>query len=380
LFRAATLSPGSHAKIAIASHCYVETVGGQEQWQVDGTAPELYQRYLVPAMTALWAADLVELAALQPGDRVLDAACGTGVVARVAAARVGVIGRVVALDVNPGMLAVARSLPVVAGASVEWREGSVLALSFADDAFDVVLCQFGLQFFADRSAALRELRRVLAPAGRLAVNVFGPIEHNPATNALADALDRLVDPAASLAKRTEHALADAEELRTLIVGAGFDVVVIRTARQIVRFPSAASYVQIQLTATPLATLIDKYQPDARSRLVAALVEDVGVALAPYTGPDGLAVPQEVHALVATRLTRAGRDDRPQTATGARTVCAVSCAAGTHPLSGGVPVDHSYDTAIQLFSSFPGHTIGSGDSWTIGTKGAFGICCSPTASK
>jgi SAM-dependent methyltransferase len=91
-----------------------DMTGEQEQWQLDASAPELYQRCLVPAMTAMWACDLASRAALLPGHRVLDVACGTGVVARVAAERVSGDGRVAGLDINPGMLAVARSLPAVA--------------------------------------------------------------------------------------------------------------------------------------------------------------------------------------------------------------------------------------------------------------------------
>jgi ubiquinone/menaquinone biosynthesis C-methylase UbiE len=113
-------------------------------------------------MTGIWAADLAGRAALLPGHRVLDVACGTGAAARVAAARVGGTGRVAALDINPGMLAVARPLPAVAGARLR---GSALALPFSARVFDVVLCQLGLQFIPDRPAALRESRRVLVPAG-----------------------------------------------------------------------------------------------------------------------------------------------------------------------------------------------------------------------
>jgi ubiquinone/menaquinone biosynthesis C-methylase UbiE len=105
-------------------------VSEQAQWQLDGSAPQLYQRYLVPAMTALWAVDLADRAAPRAGERVLDVACGTGVVARIAAERVGPSGRVSALDVNPGMLEVARALPAVAGAPIEWCAQSVLAMSF----------------------------------------------------------------------------------------------------------------------------------------------------------------------------------------------------------------------------------------------------------
>jgi SAM-dependent methyltransferase len=173
-----------------------------EQWQLSGTAPELYQRHLVPAMTAIWAADLVDRAAVRPGEQMLDLACGTGTVARVAAERAGSTGQITALDINPGMLAVARSLPPVKGAPIEWLEGSALALPFPDATYDLVLCQLGLQFFSDRSGALREIGRVLVARGRVGLSVFGPIEHNPATHALANALDRHLGPGKSVIKRS----------------------------------------------------------------------------------------------------------------------------------------------------------------------------------
>jgi ubiquinone/menaquinone biosynthesis C-methylase UbiE len=267
----------------------------QEQWQLDGTAPELYQRHLVPAVTAMWASDLADRADLAPSERVLDVACGTGVVARLAAERVGTAGSVEAIDVNAGMLAVARSLP----GAVQWHHGSALALPFADAGFDVVFCQLGLQFLPDRSLALREMRRVLAPGGRLALNVFGLIEHNPATHALADALDRRLGADASRAKRTEHALADPDRLRALVTQAGFHAITLLTARETVRFASPAEYVAIQLAATPLAAVVvEAGVSGADDDRVAAIVADVAAALAPYVGDDGLAFPQEVLAVLA----------------------------------------------------------------------------------
>jgi ubiquinone/menaquinone biosynthesis C-methylase UbiE len=270
----------------------------QEEWQLGATAPVLYQRYLVPAMTAAWAADLADRAALQRGERVLDVACGTGVVARLAAERVTSTGRVAALDVNPGMLSVARSLPPVSGAPIEWHEGSVLGLPFPAGAFDVVLCQLGLQFFPDRPGSLNEIRRVLVRGGRLALNVFAAIEHSPATHALANALDRQIGADASVAKRTEHALADREELRELVWAAGFRDVVIRSATKMVRFPSAGEYVRIQLAATPLASLMAPFDATRRESLMAALTEEVGRTLSSYTGKEGLTFPQEVHIVLA----------------------------------------------------------------------------------
>jgi SAM-dependent methyltransferase len=270
-----------------------------EQWQLDGNAAELYQRRLVPAVTAGWAADLIERVGLRRGERVLDAACGTGVVARAAAEWVGRTGHVAGIDINPGMLAVARSLPAGAGASVGWLQGSVLSLPFLAGSYDLVLCQLGLQFFPDRSAALTEMRRVLVAGGRLGLSVYGPIEHNPAAFALAGALDRHLGPDASVAKRAEHALADPALLRMLAAGAGFDQVQIVTETRIIRFVSAADYVGIQLTATPLASLFREQAERSIQQLAETLIADVAAALQPYQADAGLAFPQQAHVLLAS---------------------------------------------------------------------------------
>src|SRR5262245_12620851 len=159
-------------------------------WQLEGTSAELYERYLVPPVTLPWARDLVQRVGLRSGDRVVDVACGTGVVARLAALEVGQGGSVAALDLNRSMLAVGRSTEAPKGAAITWHEGSADALPFGDGEFDVVLCQLGLQFFPNRQGALREMRRVLATEGRVGASVYTAIDQNPAADALAHALDR----------------------------------------------------------------------------------------------------------------------------------------------------------------------------------------------
>jgi len=268
-----------------------------ETWQLEGSGPELYERYLVPAVTLPWAEDLVERVGIAHGDRVLDVACGTGVVARVAAARVGDGGQVVGLDVNSGMLDVARATPTVAdGASIEWVEGSALALPFADGEFGVVVCQLGLQFFEDRLAALREMRRVLADAGRLGASVFTSVDRNPAAQALSDAVDRHLGDGASLAKRSEHSLSDSEELRALCGAAGFARVRVETVTRNVRFASAEEWVRIQFAGTPLASLLRERSES--SDVVARVSADVSASLAAFVRDDGFVFPQEVHVVVA----------------------------------------------------------------------------------
>jgi len=148
-------------------------MNAQNQWQLSGNAAERYERVLVPAIFAPWAADLVALAKLRPGERVLDLACGTGVVARLAAERVGPEGDITGLDLNESMLEVARSQPIPAGAAaVAWVQSSALAMRVPDSSFDVVLCQQGIQFFPDRPQALREMIRVLVPGGRMFASVW----------------------------------------------------------------------------------------------------------------------------------------------------------------------------------------------------------------
>ena len=270
----------------------------EHEWQLEGSAPELFERYLVPAITSLWAADLVRRAAPQPGERVLDVACGTGVVARLAAKTMGT-GRVLGLDINAGMLAVARSRPLGSAApTIEWLEASVLDMPFADQSFDLVLCQLGLQFFPDRARALQEIERLLVSNGRLALSVFTAIEHTPMANALVQALDRHLGAGASTVKRSEHSLFDAGELHRLVAGAGFRDIRIQPVTQIIKFPSVREYVRLQLAATPQASLLKSMNVTQRDALIDAITTDLSASLGSACNAAGLASPQEAHVLLA----------------------------------------------------------------------------------
>jgi ubiquinone/menaquinone biosynthesis C-methylase UbiE len=270
-----------------------------EQWQLEGTAAELYQRYLVPLITSLWAADLVERSAPRPGERVLDVACGTGVVARLAAERIGT-GRVVGLDLNSGMLAVARIAAQNGGPKVEWHEASVDQMPFPNGTFDVILCQLGLQFFPDRARALAEMFRVLTPGGRLALSVFTAIERTPVAHALAGALDRHLAPGASSIKRSEHTLWDGHLLENLVSTAGFKDVTVTSVIQTLRFPSPRDYVRLQLSATPQAGIVAGMDADKRDALIDAITSDLVLSLGGNATGVELVSPQECHVLLATR--------------------------------------------------------------------------------
>src|SRR5262245_17149362 len=136
------------------------------QAQID--AANAYEALFVPALFGQWAPKVADAAQIQPGQRALDVACGTGVLARELASRTGSSGRVAGIDPGPGMVAVAKHL----APDLEWREGVAESLPFPDQSFDAVLSQFGLMFFTDRRQALREMLRVLAPGGHLVVAVW----------------------------------------------------------------------------------------------------------------------------------------------------------------------------------------------------------------
>jgi len=271
-----------------------------QHWQLDGSAPELYERFLVPAITSVWAADLIDRAKPKPGEAALDVACGTGAVTRLAAQKMA-SGRVVGLDYNSGMLAVARRVPIT-GASVEWLEGSALSLPFDDHAFDLVFCQLGLQFFSDRALALREMKRVLRPSGRVALSVYSAIERTPAANAFVIALDQRLGPDASKIKRAEHIFPDAAEVGALMTKQGFEKVHVNTVTKRITFPSTFDYVQFQLTATPMAVLLKGRNDAERAAVIGVIASDVQTSLDPEMLRDGrLSFPQEAHVATAVRV-------------------------------------------------------------------------------
>lgn len=259
-----------------------------EHWQMDASAPELYERYLVPAITSVWARDLLDRISPSGGESVLDIACGTGVVARLAEQR-GHTGRLVGIDLNTAMLAVAREK----SPAVEWIEGSALDLPFDANSFDIVLCQLGLQFFPDRPLALKEMVRVLKPGGRAGVSVYSAIEGTPAAYAFVQALDEHLGEAASRTKRSEHLSCDAQEVGAWAKQAGFDVVDVVTVTKQITFPSILDYVRFQLTATPMVALLKNEGESERERMIMSIATDAASRLDPSMLTGGkLTFPQQ----------------------------------------------------------------------------------------
>jgi ubiquinone/menaquinone biosynthesis C-methylase UbiE len=259
---------------------------------------ETYEQYFGPTMADPWSRVLLEYAAPQPGERALDVACGTGSVARHVAPLVGAAGKVVALDISPAMLAIARALPTPAGATIAWLEGNAIRLGLPNDTFDLVLCQQGVQFFPDRATALREMRRVLTDAGRVALSVWQALHRHPVYEALFQATARHLGVTIDTVE-VSFSLGDADELRTLLSDAGFQHIEVTPRSLTTHFPTPERFVQ--LTVLGAATSIPTFahlDVAARSALVEAVTSETQAVAQRYREGDTLTFPMSTHIAVA----------------------------------------------------------------------------------
>ncbi len=269
---------------------------GSDGWQLEPDSAEAYERYLVPALMAAGAERLIALTGPKPGERVLDVGCGTGIVARQAAGLVGARGRVLGVDLNAGMLRVAGRLSASVQPPIEWREGNATRLPAADDAFDVVVSQQMLQFVPEPQTAVREMRRVLAPGGRLAVSVCRAIEYAPGYLPLVDGLRRHAGAEAAAMMRSPFPSWSAAELRELFSAAGLRDIHVHIEVMTVRYPTAAEFLRREAGCSPLAGPIGTMKAESR----AALVRELTQALLVRTDDDGLVLPLEVYLINARR--------------------------------------------------------------------------------
>jgi ubiquinone/menaquinone biosynthesis C-methylase UbiE len=266
-----------------------------EGWQIEQNSAEAYEAYLASAFRP-WADELIARAAVREGDRVLDVACGTGIVARQAALSVGPAGKVAGLDLNAGMLRVARAASAGLLPAIEWRQGSALEMPFPADAFDVVFCEQALQFFSDPAAALRDMHRVLARGGRVAVNVCRPIVHSPAYVALADALSEYIGPEAGAMMRSPFSRWTVDELRGLFTDAGFGSVRVTIEPGTLRYPSTQEFLRREAASSPLAAALSALDPKARTALIGQLQSTLSDRL----DDEGLVCALELYVVVGSK--------------------------------------------------------------------------------
>lgn len=243
---------------------------------------EVYERLLVGPLFRPWAEVLLSRADVKPGDRLLDVACGTGIVARLARPGVGDEGRVVAVDLNPQMLAVGRPLDP----GIDWREGNAMALPIEEgEEFDVCTCHQGIQFVPDKPLAIREMRRVLAPTGRLAIAAWRPQTEVPLLMALQDVAERHVGPVVD----QRHSYGDEQALANLLDDAGFGDVRVDAVSLTIRFADPSVFVRLNAMAlVGMSAMAKQIGNEERATIVAAIMAESADAVAPHLDGQELA--------------------------------------------------------------------------------------------
>ena len=265
------------------------TTEPSESFQIPIEAAEAYEAAFVPAFFAQWAPMLCDAAHIAAGQRILDVACGTGIVARTAADRVGPEG-VVGVDLNEAMLTVARRVRP----ELDWRQGDVAALPFDDATFDAVLSQMALMFFPDRVGALREMARVAAQGATVAVLVPSSLSVQPAYGPFVDMAVSHAGAEARSLLSTYFACGDIDDLAASFQRAGLDVESRTTREGTARFPSVDALVATEVESTPLGARISAEVYDR-------IREGAREVLAPFTTSDGsLEAPFEVNVVAARR--------------------------------------------------------------------------------
>lgn len=264
------------------------TMTNAEAGQVSMTAAEIYDRDFVPALFGQFAPMLTEAAGIEAGETVLDVACGTGIAALAALDREA--GSVTGIDINPGMLAVARAKTD----RVDWVEGAAEALPFDDGQFDVTLCQFALMFLADRTRSLREMARVTRPGGRIALMTWEALDRTPGYDRLVPLVRDVVGPEAADALSAPFVLGNLADITAELARAGLEITEHRILTGTARHGSIDGWIDTEIGGW---TLADMVSPDE----LAALKTASAPAFAHYISGDGrVAFPAPAH-LVVIRL-------------------------------------------------------------------------------
>jgi len=260
-----------------------------------GSVPELYTRHVGPIFFEPYAADLAgRLKGLLSG-KLLETACGTGIVTRAIAAALPDTVSITATDLNQPMIDFAKLQPGVE--RVRWRQADAQDLPFPEQTFDVVVCQFGVMFFPDKEKAYREALRVLKPGGRFFFNVWDRVESIDLVFVLNNSLTKMFpDNPPRFIERTAMGYHDVAKIRADLAQAGFMESTVDTRTLPCRADSAQNVAFGLVQGTPIVAEITERDPAGFDKVVNAATQ----AIAERFGPGPIEASMQAHIVVAIR--------------------------------------------------------------------------------
>jgi ubiquinone/menaquinone biosynthesis C-methylase UbiE len=257
-----------------------------------GKIPEHYDRYLAALLFEPYAEDLVGRLSMHDGTRILEVACGTGIVTRRLVDKLAGRGTIIATDVNEAMFAHARKgLPRRGDAT--WRHADATSLPFETRSFDAVVCQFGMMFFSDKAAGAREALRVLRPGGLYIFNVWDSLDVNPVQRITHETVAGFFPTNPPTFYTVPCSYHDVPTIEGLLRDAGFDSIRVERVAKDGRSGSAADAAIGLIQGNPIFAEIMQRRPEALPEIQAA----VATRLARELGDQPLRAP--LRALVAT---------------------------------------------------------------------------------
>lgn len=265
-----------------------------KKWQLAEDSAKRYEDILVPTILGPFAKALVDRAFIKPNTTVIDVGCGTGAATRYAADKMGKSGRVIGVDVNPGMLSVARSLAYDGGATLEWRQASAYEVPLDDGSADAVLCAQTLQFLDEREQALNEMHRLLKVQQSAYVSLWCDLEENPYFDALVSAIARHISEDTAAGLGSAFNLTNLDTITALFTATRFSNVESTVSELILKLPPVDDFVPRHIHATPMGVGYGAASPETQQ----AILSDLKTQLAEYQTEAGMAVPFRSHLIRA----------------------------------------------------------------------------------
>jgi ubiquinone/menaquinone biosynthesis C-methylase UbiE len=260
-----------------------------------GSIPQNYDRYLGPMVFEPYADDLVRRVRVDVGDAILEIACGTGIVTTRLVQALPLGASLTASDLNEPMIEVARR-KIDASEPVTWKTADACALPFGDEWFSTVVCQYGVMFFPDKPAALREVYRVLQPGGTFVFNVWNSLAENPLASITNDVLAEFFPANPPPFSVVPYGMTDVDATRALLEQAGFASIEATRLPLMARSDSARDAATGVVLGTPLVVAIQERDPAATGRIIDA----VAARLAQAGGESPLTLPMSAHVFTAQR--------------------------------------------------------------------------------